>query len=179
MADTQTGKLPQLGDRLTRATQARESATTATLTCQWCSVTLSPGVTTCPTCGSTGVPDNSMIIPDIPELHVDSQQDPLTVAQKGEGELTEWWNDETPAYRNSAEEEGSSMPVIVGLLGTGVVCVLLGLFVAPTLLASAFESSLGVTVDSTSDLRPLGGVLGLLTGAFIGAIGLWIAAPRR
>lgn len=181
MAEIQHGKLTKLGERLNQAAVARQAAASQTLTCQWCSVTLPAGTTTCPTCGSTGVPDKSMVISDVPELSDESPGTALAIPSNGQVELKEWWNEdgEIEPYRNSAQEQGDMMPVILGLLGTAVVCVLLGVLVAPPLLASAFEKNLGVTVDSTSDLRPLGGVLGLLTGAFISAIGLWIAAPRR
>jgi hypothetical protein len=180
MADIQTGKLPKLGERLNHV-ESRQATGTPTLTCQWCSVALQPGVTICPTCGSAGVPDTSMVVPDVPTEGDDSLQPALAVEQRGDAELTEWWNEgeESGVYRNSAEEGNDPLPVILGLIGTALVCVLLGILVAPMLLASVFENSLGVTVENNNDLRPLGGVLGLLTGAFIGAIGIWVATPRR
>jgi hypothetical protein len=181
MADIQTGKLPKLGERLDRAVDSQQAAGASTLTCQWCSVALQPGVTICPTCGSAGVPDASMVVPDIP-LEIDEPaQLSLAVEPASDPELPEWWNEgeETGVYRNTAEEGHDPLPVILGLVGTGVVCILLGVLVAPTLLASVFENSLGVTVENNNDLRPLGGVLGLLTAAFIGALGIWVAGPRR
>ena len=175
-----TGRLPKLGERLNQAPAPVAHNGAATLTCQWCSVSLPPGVTICPTCGSPGVADDSMIVPDLIETPA---HDELTVQHKDEDELVEWWKDEgeseTETYKNSAAQGDDLMPVILGLIGTAVVCVVLGIFVAPILLVSLFEGSLGVTVENSNDLRPLGGVLGLLTGAFIGAIGMWVAAPRR
>lgn len=181
MADIHQGKLTKLGERLNQAAQDRQAAAAQPLTCQWCSVALPPGTTICPTCGSTGIPNESMVVPDVAEPDADPLQDAIGILRPEGEELTEWWNadGEIEPYRNSAQQEGDMMPVILGLLGTGVVCVLLGVLVAPTLLASVFENSLGVTVKDNNDLRPLGGVLGLLTGAFISAIGLLIAAPRR
>jgi hypothetical protein len=175
MADTRTGGLPKLGERLNKV--AAEHGATR-LTCQWCSVSLPPGETICATCGSAGIPDTSMIVPDIVEAPVAPSID---VNPQGEQELVEWWKDvdEVNTYTNSDDEPHDPLPMIIGLVGTGVICILLGVLVAPSVLASAFESSLGVTVDSTSDLRPLGGVLGLLLAAFIGAIAVFVTAPRR
>ncbi|MEZ4520843.1 MAG: hypothetical protein R3A46_04215 [Thermomicrobiales bacterium] len=179
MADTQTGRLPKLGARLNQA--AAERGTTSgngrVLRCQWCSVDLPPGVTVCPTCGSSGI-DGAMIVPGAGQISTAKQP---SIAPKSDEELVEWWNeaDEDSTYKNSSADEQDQLPVILGLVGTAIVCVALGAFVAPMLLASAFESSLGVTVDNPNDLRPLGAILGLLTGAFIGAIGMWVTAPRR
>lgn len=175
MAETQTGKLPKLGSRISQAAE-KQGSTSSTLRCQWCSVDLPPGETICPTCGSAGI-DTEMVVPDS-ELTASPQQKP--VAPKNDDELVEWWNDaEEEPYINSAADEESQTPIILGLVGTAAVCVVFGAFVAPMLLASAFENSLGVTVENPNDLRPLGAILGLLTGAFIGAIGMWVAAPRR
>jgi hypothetical protein len=186
MADTQsvpgqsgaTGRLPKLGERLSQAPRPGVGANTATLTCQWCSVSLPPGETICPTCGSPGVGDDSMVVPDLAEMRV---PDTVTVQHKGEDELVEWWKEdgEPETYKNSASRNDDPLPVILGIAGTVVVCIILGIVAAPILLSSLFENSLGVTVENSNDLRPLGGVLGLLMGAFIGAIGMWIAGPRR
>ncbi len=107
--------------------------------------------------------------------------DKIALIATPETELEEWWkdDDEESTYRNSATDERDLTPVIIGLLGTVVVCILIGILIAPMALASVFESSLGVTVENSNDLRPLGGILGLLVGAFIGAIGMWVTTPRR
>ncbi len=176
MAQTQTGKLRKLGIRTNPAAEQTSSTASKTLRCQWCMVDLEPGVNVCPTCGSPGI-DTAMVVPGS-ERAKDPNQ--LDVVAQSEGELDEWWNDpEEEIYRNSSADEPDRTAVIVGLLGTAVICVILGVIAAPILLADLFESSLGVTVDNPNDLRPLGGILGLLTGAFIGAIGMWVTAPRR
>lgn len=192
MADTQsvpggaphgpgaTGRRPKLGERLIQAATARTGEGASTLSCQWCSVSLPAGETICPTCGSPGVADNSMVVPDLTEA---PGQDAVDVQHMDDDALVEWWKEDgegaTETYKNSASEAGDPLPMILGLLGTGVICVVLGVLVAPVLLVSWFENSLGVTVENANDLRPLGGVLGLLAAVFIGAIGMWVAAPRR
>ena len=176
MAETQTGKLPKLGERLETAVVEQSDNPGSVLSCQWCSVDLAPGETVCPTCGSPGV-DGTMVVPDAPAV----KPRPTSEAPSASGEeLEEWWNDDVDnEYRNSAADEKDMMPVILGLIGTGIVCVILGVLVAPSVLASAFENSLGIKVENANDLRPLGGILGLITGAFIGAMGMWVTAPRR
>jgi len=177
MADTQTGKLPELGARRREAAAERSATTSETLRCQWCMVDLPAGATVCPNCGSAGI-DPSMTAPDTAPPVSEAE---LLVEPQPEDELVEWWNDadEATTYKSTSSEPQSQMPVILGLLGTAAVCVILGVVVAPIALASVFESSLGVTIENHNDLRPLGGIIGLLVGAFIGAIGMWIAAPRR
>jgi hypothetical protein len=175
MAEAQTGRLPKLGAKINAAAQERGASATSAYRCQWCMVDLQPGVEVCPTCGSAGI-DNSMVVPGSePTVNHDQSAAPRT-----EVELDEWWNDESePTYRNSAATTRDQTPVIIGLIGTAVICIAIGVVVAPIVLANAFESSLGVTVENSNDLRPLGGILGLLVGAFIGAIGMWVTAPRR
>lgn len=176
MADTQTGKLPKLGMRTSKAAEQNNTGAGKSYRCQWCMVDLDAGVDVCPTCGSPGV-DTSMVVPGAERIKDPNQ---LDVATQTESELEEWWNDpEEETYRNTATEAPDQTAVIVGLLGTAIICIAIGVFVAPIILADAFESSLGVTVDNPNDLRPLGGILGLLVGAFIGAIGMWVTAPRR
>ena len=177
MAETQTGKLQTLGAHMAATDEKRDAGTKASFRCQWCMVDLDADVEVCPTCGSHGI-DTSMVVPDsAPAINPDQ----IAVAPKTEAGLDEWWNegDEESTYRNSAAEDRDQAPIIIGLVGTVVVCILLGVLVAPSLLASTFESSLGVTVENSNDLRPLGGILGLLIGAFIAAIGMWVTAPRR
>lgn len=116
-----------------------------------------------------------MVVPGIDEGEIEPQ------AAEPEEELVEWWNEDAAGQDriHAGAEDGEMMPMILGLAGTGIVCVLLGAFVAPILLASVFENSLGVAVEDSADLRPLGAILGLLVAAFVGAIGVWITAPRR
>jgi hypothetical protein len=172
----ETGKLPKLGARSKETVEQRDTGSTKTYRCQWCMVDLEAGVEICPTCGSPGV-DTSMIVPGAEPAANPNQ---VAVASKVDSELEEWWNDdEERIYRNSASVDQDRTAVIIGLLSTVVICIAIGVFVAPILLTSVFESSLGVTVENSNDLRPLGGVLGLLTGAFIGAIGIWVTTPRR
>ncbi len=171
MADTRTGRLPETG-RLQKT-----AASSGVLTCQWCSVDLQPGVTICPTCGSPGVPDSAMVVPD-PIGVVEA--DKLDLDVQSEDELVEWWKEEgeTSVYENSAADLDNPLPMILGLVGGGVFCVLLGIFIVPPLLSSLFENNFGIIVEDPNDLRPLGGVLGLLVAAFIGAIAMWAAKPR-
>jgi hypothetical protein len=177
MAETQTGRLPKLGARINAAAEQRNPGSKTSFRCQWCMVDLDAGVEVCPTCGSPGI--NALMV--VPGAAAAIKPDEVALAPTPETELKEWWNegDEESTYRNSAAEERDLTPIIIGLLGTVVVCILIGILVAPMALASVFESSLGVTVENSNDLRPLGGILGLLVGAFIGAIGMWVTTPRR
>ncbi|CAN5559876.1 hypothetical protein BH23CHL2_BH23CHL2_24560 [soil metagenome] len=179
MAETETDNLQPQAARPERAMDGQSASTPETLRCQWCMNDLPAGETVCPSCGSPGV-DRSTTVPD---EEVATAVEHVSIEQMSDDELVEWWNDadveEENTYKNSAEGAEDQMPVILGLIGTAIVCVVLGIVVAPIALASVFENSLGVTVENSNDLRPLGGILGLLIGAFIGAIGMWITAPRR
>lgn len=176
MAETQTSKLPGLGTRSNEPAERPDAGPKSSYRCQWCMVDLQPGVEVCPTCGSRGI-DTSMVVPGAEPAT--SNSDPAVVAV-GDGELDEWWNDDgEEEYRNSASVDEDRTPVIIGLFGTVIVCIIVGVIIAPMFLTSVFESSLGVTVEDPNDLRPLGGVLGMLVGAFIGTIGMWVTAPRR
>ncbi len=177
MAETQTGKLPKLGTRISASAEQRNAGSKTSFRCQWCMVDLDAGVEVCPTCGSPGI--NALMV--VPGATAAINPDKIALIATPETELEEWWkdDDEESTYRNSATDERDLTPVIIGLLGTVVVCILIGILIAPMALASVFESSLGVTVENSNDLRPLGGILGLLVGAFIGAIGMWVTTPRR
>jgi len=176
MAEAQTGRLPKLGARLNQAAAQQTAGSGSAFRCQWCMVDLEPGVNVCPTCGSPGV-DTKMVVPG---AEVTINPDQVAVAPKPEAALEEWWNDdEEQVYRNTAATDQSQAPVFVGVFGTVVICIVAGIIAGPLVLADAFESSLGVTVENANDLRPLGGLLGFLLGAFIGAIALWVTAPRR
>ena len=175
MAETSTDQLQAPAVRSGGAAERSPDAPEV-LRCQWCSVDLEPGVKVCPSCGSPGV-DPSMTISDVFE---EPNPEPEVVEPKPEEELEEWWKDgDEETYENSASAENDRMPIIIGLVGTVVICTLLGMIFAPPVLASAFESNLGVTVESTSDLRPLGGIIGFLVGAFIGTIGIIVTTPRN
>ena len=175
MAETSTDQLRAPAARSSGADE-RNLHAPEVLRCQWCSVDLEPGVKVCPSCGSAGI-DPSMTISDILE---ESSPEPEVVEAKPKEELEEWWkDDEEEVYENSAATNDDRTPVIIGLVVTAIICTLIGMFLAPPLIASVFESNLGVTVESTSDLRPLGGILGFLVGAFIGAIGIMVTAPRN
>lgn len=154
------------------------------LNCQWCAVQLAQGVTICPTCGSPGLPDAALSVPGGDRL----RDEPFEVRQKAPEELIEWWRDEAEessrsasggsVYRNSGvAQETDPLVTVAALGGAVVVCVALGILAAP-LLAPLMESITGVEVENVNDLRPMGGIIGLLTGLFVGAILSWVVQPR-
>ena len=159
-----------------------EPTVAGTLTCQWCSVTLAPGVTTCPTCGSPGVADTALLLPEA-ELLVETSFD---VAEKPPEELVEWWREEDeldddgrPVYRNRAAQQETDPLMIVAVLGGAVLIgILLGVLAAP-LLAPLMESLTGVEIENVNDLRPMGGIIGLLAGLTVGAVAGWVMQPSR
>ena len=161
------------------ATRDTATARGGTLTCQWCSVALPAGETVCPTCGSSAVPDESMIVP--------GGDDPLSISEVavddlGGEELVEWWNEpaevERQTYRNSARQADDPLPVIAMLVGAGLFCVVAGVIGVP-FLAPVIEENIGIVIENPADLRPIGAILGLLVGLFIGTIGMWISAPGK
>jgi hypothetical protein len=81
-------------------------------------------------------------------------------------------------YKNSARESTSQATIIYIAIGTAVAAVVIGILAAP-LLAPLLENITGSPVEDTNDLRPLGGVLGLIFGLFIATIGVWIGSPKR
>ncbi len=64
------------------------------------------------------------------------------------------------------------------IIASVVFCVAVGWLAGP-LLAGPMESLTGTPIENTSDLRPTGGVLGLLAGFFIGATCGWIIWSGR
>lgn len=77
-------------------------------------------------------------------------------------------------YRNSARSAPlDPLLLILILAGAALVCALAGVLASP-LLAPLLERVTGVEVKNTADLRPMGGVLGLLFGLFIGAMAAWV-----
>jgi hypothetical protein len=152
------------------------------LTCQWCSVTLAPGVTICPTCGSPGVPDAALSLPAAALLEEES----FIVVEKPPEELVEWWHDEdeldedgSHRFRNSAALQEPDPLVTAAVLGGSVLIgILLGVLAAP-LLAPLMENLTGVEVENVNDLRPMGGIIGLLTGLTVGAVAGWVMQPSR
>lgn len=158
------------------------------LRCQWCSVPLAAGVTVCQTCGSAGIPDPRMTVPDVTDPET-RQVDPLRKAltsdnvPAGEAGLVEWWRDETldgagseaPARVVDFEAvERRRMQSIVFMGGAVVVCAMLGWLIGPSLLVGPFEGLTGTNVEDLSDLRGMGTIGGLVIGMFIGASGGWV-----
>jgi hypothetical protein len=158
------------------------------LRCQWCSVPLAAGVTVCPTCGSAGIPDPRMTVPDVADLET-HQPDPLRTAltsdngPAGEADLVEWWRDETSGGANGEasvrvvdfeEVERRRMQSIVFMGGAVVVCAMLGWLIGPSLLVGPFEGLTGTEVEDLADLRGMGTIGGLVIGMFIGATGGWV-----
>ena len=83
-----------------------------------------------------------------------------------------------PGYLSQAKRSDDPMPVILGLVGAGVFCIVAGLIAMPY-TAPLIERNIGVVIDNPNDLRPIGGIIGLLVGLFIGAIGMWVSAPGK
>lgn len=161
---------------------AAEHAATS-LRCQWCSLPLAEGITTCPTCGSPGIPD--------PRLSPSSSSDLPASARAGDGIniLDPWRDAEFSAPRLPLELdpdfESSSLPqtglswqdaerrqlnTILFACGAVLVCAFVGWLAGP-LLAGSMESFTGTPVEDPSDLRPMGAIIGLLTGFGVGAMG--------
>lgn len=171
MTDTQSDNTHQDATH----TSAR-GAVGATLTCQWCSKQLPPGETVCPICGSSGVPDESLTVPGI--NHPDDLSK-LEVSELSAEQINEVMQEESESlYRNSAADEPDPAVTLLAVAGAVVISVIMGVIAAP-LLATPMENTLGVVIDDPSDLRPLGGVIGMLVGMFLGAIAMWVAAPRK
>lgn len=152
------------------------------LTCQWCSVRLPAGETRCPTCGSPGIPDPSLPAPGIELLETPERVEPL---QPPEGPH-EWWLDDDEVehqQRRAAMSpnavEDRLLKTVAILAGVGAAFTLLGWLIGPLFLSPLMESITDTPVETASDLRPMGSVLGLLIGLFFGASYGWIAQAER
>lgn len=163
----------------------------AELRCQWCSVALTPGSSVCPTCGSTGVPDPQ---------HEDAEREALTAFLLGEDipvpakpqalpqDVIAPWRDDALAEpvasarvtrRKMSVEEAESRQkrTLVFAAISALVCIAIGWLAGP-LLAGFIESFTGTPVEDTGDLRPMGAMLGMIGGLFIGGVGgivIWAA----
>lgn len=166
----------------TQNPSSRVVFSTGDLTCQWCSVRLPAGETRCPTCGSPGIPDPNLHAAGIEVL--DAKAGPDVVEPKEE--LTEWWLDEDEVQHQ--EQRAALSPAAIEdrllktagvLIGTAVVFTFLGWLVGPLFLSPLMENITGTPVERAADLRPMGGILGLLTGLFFGASYGWIAGAER
>jgi hypothetical protein len=96
-------------------------------------------------------------------------------------ELDEWWLDDesvalpiTRPPSSAALDEDRVLKTAAILIGTAVICAFAGWLAGP-LLAPAMEGITGSPVQDTSDLRPMGSILGFLSGLFIGACIGWIS----
>ena len=145
--------------------------------CQWCSVSLPVGTTVCLTCNSPGVPDPALTVPGIEIL----EPTPAVETAKPPGELDEWWLDDQPASQpgtrprsSAALDEDRLLKTAAILIGTAAICAFAGWLAGP-LLAPAMESITGSPVQDTGDLRPMGSILGFLSGLFLGAGIGWIS----
>lgn len=148
------------------------------LRCQWCSVQLAPGTTICPTCGSPGIPDPDMVMPEAEPETISG----VDVEQKPEEELVEFWHDEPAGHtgnRRKAAEPEDQIGVYLGLVGVVVFCIIVGVVVAPTLLSPLMENITGSEVENPGNLRSVGGFVGFLIGLFIATIGLWVSQPGK
>jgi hypothetical protein len=150
------------------------------LRCQWCSVPLPANVTICPNCGSPGVPDPRFSDP----MDSGGPTGPLAArlrAPAPDAVLDPWREDTTdgpqldfsepPAPQQISWEDAERRQFNTILIaGVAVIsCALVGWLAAP-LLAGVVENLTGTPVENTSDLRPFGALLGLLSGFAIGAI---------
>jgi len=170
-----------------------DDAGAGALRCQWCSVPLAAGVTTCPTCGSPGIPDPRMTVAGLNDLAT-GQPEPLsnTMAVSDitgdEVELTEWWRNEpsagdlneTPLQTLNFEDiERRRMQSIGFIVGAVVVCTFLGWLIGPSLIVKPFEGLTGTTVENLDDLRTMGAIGGMIAGMFVGATGGWVIWSSR
>ena len=143
---------------------------------------LPAGETRCPTCGSPGVPDPTLHAPGIELLEPEAETAPI----EPKDELHEWWLDDDEvqhqqqraAISHSAPEDRVLRSAVI-LIGMGAFFAFLGWLVGPLFLSPLMENITGTPVESASDLRPMGGILGLLTGLFFGASYGWIANAER
>jgi len=162
--------------------QSTSGARTGDLTCQWCSVSLPAGETRCPTCGSPGVPDPSLHAAGIEILEPEVAPEPVQTKE----ELPEWWLDEDEvkhqqqrAAVSTGAGEDRMLKTAAVLIGTAAVFTLLGWLIGPLFLSPLMERITGTPVERAADLRPMGGIIGLLTGLFLGASYGWIAGASR
>ena len=179
---------------LRQAISAAQGTAAGTLRCQWCSVPLQPGVTTCPTCGSPGIPDPRLSVTDLDEP-ASHTANPIGIPAVGnavindEQRLVEWWKHETlnadpldePATKlpSFEEIEQRRMQSMLFIGGAVLVCAFLGWLIGPSLLVGPFEGLTGTTVEDPSDLRGMGTIGGILAGLFIGATGGWVVWSGR
>lgn len=96
-------------------------------------------------------------------------------------ELDEWWLDDEsadePATRVQSGvtlDEDRVLKTAAILIGTAAVCAFAGWLAGP-LLAPAMESITGSPVRDTNDLRPMGSIIGFLSGLFLGACIGWVS----
>jgi hypothetical protein len=130
----------------------------------------------CPTCGSAGIPDPTMVVPD-------EEPEPEPVVQQ-QVELVEWWReDEEPGkptrqQLSVADTEARRQQSIIFIVAAVLVCAVAGWLAGP-LLAGAMESLTGTPVENTGDLRPTGGFIGVMLGFMVGAFGGWMIWASR
>jgi hypothetical protein len=158
------------------------------LRCQWCFVALPVGATTCPACGSAGVPDPRMQVPgadDAPVVPVD----PLAAPTVPEGvtKLDEWWNEavetgDQPARKprlTYEDVEQRRMQTLAFIAFSVVLCAVIGWLAGPLVLQGPMEALSGTEVADPNDLRGMGAFLGLLAGFLVGATGGWVVWSSR
>jgi len=94
-------------------------------------------------------------------------------------ELVEWWREDaasgstTRAQMTFEDAEQRRHQSLIFIAVAVIGCAIAGWLAGP-LLAGALESLTGTPVADTSDLRPTGGFLGILTGFMVGAAGGWL-----
>jgi hypothetical protein len=141
-------------------------------------MTLADGVTTCPTCGSPGIPDPRVNAP------LDTAPPPMpAVADEAlPPELTEWWReeDETNPGREGRrvmtemEADQRRTQALIIMVCAALACIFIGWLIGPTMLVGPMENFTGTPVEDPSSLRSLGAFLGLLAGMLVGAVSGWV-----
>lgn len=165
---------------MTGPLQARIQAATppvsaGKLTCQWCATVLPDGETRCPACGSPGIPDPTMQVPGAGEivtaLFTNEERSPEEILLEPEE-----WAAPPPPKPDTSDQILNN---IVILAGCGIVFALLGAMLSPFFISPLIESVTGAPVERAADVRPMGGIAGLIAGLLIGATWGWISAADR
>lgn len=160
---------------------ARDSSiSSSSLRCHWCAVTLQMGVATCPTCGSSGIPDHRMSVPGSDSTDGGDVATPAraSVDDLSPGDIET--SDRPPTTSNVSylDIEDRQLQTYGIIIVSVVVCAAIGWLAGP-LLAGPMESLTGTPVANTSDLRPTGGFLGMLAAFLVGATSGWIIWSGR
>lgn len=89
----------------------------------------------------------------------------------------ETWDTPEPLPRQNTGDQ--TLTTIAVLAGCGIVFAFIGAIVGPYFISPLIESITGAPVERAADVRPMGIIVGLITGLFVGATWGWIAAADR